>query len=1524
MDNKSISETRAGSVVSGCVQKKQGGMRMRKRGSFWKKAIACLLASAVAIGTAIPMNGSWTVFAAEEGQDAQRVTFAPAPAGHVYEGMPLFDGDPGHYESYLDAVIDYIGLEGAARFAFDTRGDYVLTEGKNAGKKIPGSLTFTDCVQGVSTDFPAIIGLGQSWNKELVKAVGNVLGNERVNKVDYSNLSNINVMACTATSDLRINPLSGRFDEGFAEDPYLAATMVDEMATGVSGIQESGANGFWQKAVVTTKHFTTYNAQMLRTSASNNASARALLEYQPQSALKGFESGAVSGFMSSYGRTNGLPNIISPLINFAKSRAPYGVFSVTDNGSVSSQSTYGNGFDSSYVPVIDDSEYSGQGYSAVGSLMAMANSSGASTTRNGDRSFWTLVNQVRAGTYGVTEEDVENVARDQIGQLVRCGVLNADMNQYPFYGQSAGQGVTDDYNNANNQAVALQAAQESVVMLKNENHVLPLDKNDSVYVSGPMSVTRFKTTYAVSQSPQIENALYSTAAGIQAIGGKDHVSYSVDGQVVNIKTSGGKYIALAEDGVSLVAVDDKEAAAKFEKYSWGQQGYTYKCVDNGKWMRGVVTGGGWFGGGEVTAVEASGEETLEQISNSLEATYVTTTMPYRFRVESNEDGTLSYVLESYSESFMGTAPIQGYYQNGRYVKVGEDGKVSFTEKLTNKDTAAALRTAEARFTEEVVADYGADTAASDSDYAVVVVGAPTRHSSGEGCDRTDLHLGDGQYAQVANVAAAYPGKTIVVVQTNYPEIIQEFKDNPNVAAILVQPYAGQYGGYALGQILYGDAAPTGKLTATWYNTNDVLPAINGYSIPEGTNLTLNDLDPRFTTDMTNADPAQTRLTYLYANPENVTYAFGAGLTYSEFAYSNLRMPSSISGDQESFEVSVDVQNTGSRDASEVVQLYMANANSAYGVYAPQTKLVSFEKVAIPAGQSKTVTLKVDMDDFALWNTNTSSYIVEAGTYQVNVGSSSADIRQSGSLAVTGESIGALDASSAPVNVFDSSYASSEVVYREVSKAHTAEALAKASRDSMENAAHNVAGGYYAVMGKQDGAWAAMKSVDLENVVSIKARVASRNEHSSIEVRADGAEGALLGTLDFHITPVNSYNAPETGKDPDAAIDLAVQELDYAMVEVKLDQKLQGVHDVYVVFKTPNARIDTIQFEKAVKEPADMSALTALVEKVKRVDGEAYTAESYEKLAQALEAANAVLANKEAEQGEVDQAADLLTDALTALQPKEKPTDWSVLSSLAEKIKKVDREAFTEESYAKLAQALETADAVLQKKEAKQEEVDQAVNLLADALTALQPKKEAAGPDKDPEPKPEPANLKSLTAAIQKAKAANRNKYAKDSLAKMDALLQIAESMSQSAPQKELQAVVNDVTRLLNQAVKKLDLKKGQTAKVGKLSYKITSVENKTVAVTKPVKKTNTAITIPAAVKINGYTYKVTSIASKAFQNNKKLKKITVKSTKITKVGKNALKGIYKKAVVKVPASKLAAYKKLFAKKGQAKTVKIKK
>lgn len=1457
----------------------------RKAKAMPKKLVAYMITTAMIAGTvsyAQPMNtkGAENQETGNQEADNQFIMFTPAPAGHVYAGMPLFDGIPEHYEQYLDAVIDYIGLEGAARFAFDTRGDYVLTQGENAGRTIPGSLSFTDCVQGVSTDFPAIIGLGQSWNKDLIESVGNVLGNERVNKVDYSSLSDINVMACTATSDLRINPLSGRFDEGFAEDPYLTATMVNEMATGVSGITEaSNPEGFWQKAVVTTKHFTTYNAQTFRSVASNNASARTLLEYQPQSTFKGIESGAIGGFMSSYGRTNGVPNIISPLINYAKSLSPFGLFSVTDAGSVSNQSGYGNGFDPSYVPVIDDGAYNGAGYSSIGALMAVANSAGASTTRAKDASFLTLIDQVEAGTYGVTKSDVENVARDQIGQLVRCGVLNEDMNDYPFYAQSAGIGAADDYNNTYNQGVALEAAQESIVLLKNENDILPLDKDSAVYVSGPMSVARFKTTYAVGKSPEIENALYSSAAGIRKIGGEDKVNYSVDAEVVNIKTADGKYIALSDDGKSLVTVNEQDKAAKFEKYSWGQDGYSYKCLDNDKWLKGVTTGGGWGGGGTFTGVEASGTESLEQIVNDLEATYVTTAMPYRFRVEENPDQTISYIMESYSESFVGTTPVVGYYTNGRYLKV--DGEnIAFSELLQDQATAENLRTENVRFIEEVVKEAGADTKESASDYAVVVVGAPARHSSGEGCDRSDLYLGDDQYTQVANVAAAYPGRTIVVVQTNYPEIIEEIKQNDDVAAIITQPYAGQYGGYALGQVIYGDVAPTGKLTATWYSNNDVLPEITSYSIPEGLDLTLDELDPRFRTDMTNSDPVETGLTYMYTDDSNITYEFGAGITYTSFAYSNLQVPESINAEDGSFQISVDVTNTGDTASSEVVQAYISNNNSAYGDYAPKTKLASFAKVEIDPGQTKTVMLDIETKDFALWDTNSHSYVTESGNYDIMVGSSSKNILQQSQIAVVGAAIGELDAGS-PVNVFDSSFAGSGVVYREVSKAHTAKALAEASRDSNENAASNVASGYYAVMSEQDGAWVAMKNVNLDEVTEICANVATRNEYAAIDVRSDAPDGELIASINFDITPVNSYTAPETGVNPDAAIDLPVNELAYEDVTIELEAPLQGTHDVYLVFANADARINTIQFVKEQEEEvsADKSVLSAIIEKVNLINADNYTAESFEKL--------------------------------------------------TESVKK--------------------AEIIIEKEDAAQEEVDAAVMEIVTAVSSLAAKPAEAD-------KVQYAEMNALNQAVAIAQAVVRSKYTAASLARLDCVLQVAQELSRSAPEKGLQSVVNVVAKSVNDAVGSLELeitsalpKKGLKVTIGKLKYKVTSSTSskRTVTVTAPVKKSYTALTIPSTVKISGYTYNVTAIGDKAFRSSKKLKtlkigskvttvgkqafyncsklkKITVNTKGITKVGSNALKGIDKKAVLKVPASKLKKYKALFKNKGQKSTVTIKK
>ena len=156
----------------------------------------------------------------------------------------------------------------------------------------------------------------------------------------------------------------------------------------------------------------------------------------------------------------------------------------------------------------------------------------------------------------------------------------------------------------------------------------------------------------------------------------------------------------------------------------------------------------------------------------------------------------------------------------------------------------------------------------------------------------------------------------------------------------------------------------------------------------------------------------------------------------------------------------------------------------------------------------------------------------------------------------------------------------------------------------------------------------------------------------------------------------------------------------------------------------------------------------------------------------------------------------------------------------------------------------------------------------------------------------------------------------------------------------------DITYTAQIKVQEKTVKTGSKVEVSGNTYKVTGTKSKTVSFYSG--KINAAtVTVPKTVKIQGKTYKVTSIAANAFKNNKKLtrvtiganvtklgskafygcsklKKITVKTTKLKSVGKNALKGIHKKAVIKVPKSKLTKYKKLFKSKGQKKTVKVKK
>ncbi|WP_405141620.1 glycoside hydrolase family 3 C-terminal domain-containing protein [Paenibacillus sp. FSL H7-0942] len=1102
--------------------------------------------------------------------------------GGVFDGMPLFDGVPEHLDAYVDTYFEYTGLEGPAVYVTGSRNHYTLKQGKHAGKVIPGALSAADNVQGVSTDFPALIGMGQSWNKELLSDIGEVMGNEKISKLKVkqgeSNIHGGNdpslSVAFSVVSDMRINPLSGRFDEGFSEDPNMAGVLIDKMASGLSGIDQSTSeDGFWMRAAVGTKHYSVYNAQWFRQTANNSASARSLFEYQTRAALPGFESGALAGTMTSYGRTNGIPNILSPLQLLANLDAKYGVYSSPDfNGDaiVSNANQLGNGYDDRYA--VD------RGHATVLMALAQANAGRPSGTTPAD--VTDLVALVEQGEYGITEEELIEAARPHVNQLVRLGIFNETDEQgipknYPFAQEARDVRTSppSDYNQVNHQEIALQAAQESVVLLKNDG-TLPLEKGNDAAVSGVYADARFKTTYSVGATPALENAGESPLLSIIKMNGSNNVNYAPGNEVIALTSKANQQTVTADvyspnagtEGAQLIttsdAPDETSFSHLFRVYDWGQAGSSLLSLYNQRWVTSPATNHAAVGNTDRTSLNLTNNDW-----NLPEMMGDTSAIPPTLRMETNEDGSMSIVTNGYRTGFSGDF-TNWYYANGRFIKVDDTGKLVTTSSPLGSKDNAANRPDEVKFEKAVVKNVGEEAVAraTEDDYAIVFVGAIPRHSAGEGNDRSTLDMGEADYELVDKVSAAFATqgkKTVVVVKSSFPVNMERIQNNPNVSAIVYQPYGGQYDSYALAQVLYGDYAPTGRLTSTWYAGMDAFPSISSYVVPEGNSTGLDDIDPRFTVDMTNADPIESELTYMYTDAK-VTYPFGYGLSYADFTYDSLTVPSSVTGD-EPFTVSVRVTNTGDVATSEVVQLYTRNSNSAYGAHAPKKKLVSFEKIHLTPGETKEVLLQVDPQTLALWDVNRSEWIVEQGSYEFMIGTSAADadVQVSKALSIGDKSIATLPLTQ-PINVFDHAFASNEVVYHEVSKERTAAQLkAKA-----------IVGGYYAVRSKQNGSWIALPKADLTGAQKVKATVASNVQGGTISLHADALDTAPLAVWNVPVTEPISYKISNAN--------VTVKELGYVDVDADISAAVSGVHDLYLVFHESDLRIDSLSF--TLKEP----------------------------------------------------------------------------------------------------------------------------------------------------------------------------------------------------------------------------------------------------------------------------------------------------------------------------------------------------
>lgn len=252
-------------------------------------------------------------------------------------------------------------------------------------------------------------------------------------------------------------------------------------------------------------------------------------------------------------------------------------------------------------------------------------------------------------------------------------------------------------------------------------------------------------------------------------------------------------------------------------------------------------------------------------------------------------------------------------------------------------------------------------AAKDADAVVLCLGSDTRNEM-EDLDRTFLGLPGNQQALAEAVIAANP-RTVIVLFGAGPLTIPWLKEH--APAMLQAWWPGQEGGAALANVLLGKVNPAGRLPHTVYASEKQVPSIDEYDITKG-------------------------FTYMYLNGAPL-YAFGHGLSYTTFEYSKLHVSAESLPADGTLTASLDVKNTGERAGDEVAQLYAREVNPI--VKRPAKELRGFQRVTLRAGEKRTLTFTLPASRLAYWDESTHAFVVNPGAFDILVGASSDDIRE---------------------------------------------------------------------------------------------------------------------------------------------------------------------------------------------------------------------------------------------------------------------------------------------------------------------------------------------------------------------------------------------------------------------------------------------------------------------------------------------------------------------------------------------------
>ncbi|MCL2842803.1 MAG: glycoside hydrolase family 3 C-terminal domain-containing protein [Oscillospiraceae bacterium] len=973
---------------------------------------------------------------------------------------------------------------------------------------------------GFATSFPAGTGLGMTFDKKLLEQIGYVVGTEMRAYNAADDVFNANNV-WSPVIDLNRDPRFGRASEGMGEDAFHVGVLAKHYSEGMKGYDP-----FYWLTQPTLKHFYAYGQESVRNVYSASICPRNMHEYY----LKVFEipiaSGAAVGLMTGYNMVNGKAVMTSPEQRFMvfdqwvgqNENGFYNPFIVVNDAS-SPRNLYRDA-DNAYYP-----------QTLIGMAMAYARS-----IQNFNFAFTTTEsistdsrkNLYAALAYGfMTEDDLDAALRPLLATRVHLGCLDpASINYYEHIFKVGDNplGVPElvhpSYNDGRPEThpfslLSLEAAEKQVVVLRNENNILPLDRTRNVAVSGPVAAMTSNTFYAGGKpyhtfiDEEIENKLaptanFSLSREIYAFESVRHPGHFMTaGQTratqlhltdaVNATTVQGNSTEaqLAQWVLMQYPRNMSQLKSLYHDNNEATRALNLGFVDNRAGGINVNNGpAGWYRHDGVNSPRAQQDWNSRPIIGFWE-TGAATNVPWR------GTGNVHIALSNSS----GRVATRG---NGLTAPADAAANLTLTGfNATNSAwiphqiegaTHAAARAATAAGT-------------GQNGYAIVVVGDNPHLDHRETYDRIDilddraLSLGQTQTDLIEAVSAAAPGRTVLVVVGNAPFEIDDYANDPRIAAIVYTSHAGQEMGRAVANVLFGDTAPAGRLGETWYADADLLAPLNDYDIIRG------------------------QRTYKYADPANTTYPFGFGLTFANLNYGTLTRTgatgSVVNTSTADLTFSIPIANTSNFASDEVVQLYMEYTGPSI-LTRPIRRLVDFNRHNVPANGSTTFTFSVPMHELAIWDVSGNGesiffdgrWYVEPGTYTFIAATCSAapmTAAQRVDVVVTGAPIGTRNISARQTLAWNWD----DVAWSKDGNSHYGNDVAIIS--SMED--HDFFNQHYLIQSRTENAWVRYNNVSFTANMHLTARASNGGEAMPPVGAGPGTglgSGGWGGSADGHV------------------------------------------------------------------------------------------------------------------------------------------------------------------------------------------------------------------------------------------------------------------------------------------------------------------------------------------------------------------------------------------------------------------------